>query len=62
MVKYKKIYKLVCNRCGKVYELELTENAFNKGKYKRFCSRKCANTRTHSVETKQKNRQCCKKI
>lgn len=54
MVKYKKIYKLVCNRCGKVYELELTENAFNKGKYKRFCSRKCANTRTHSVETKQK--------
>lgn len=54
MVLQKKKYKFICGYCGKEYEVEMTENTYNKGKYKKFCSRKCANTRTHSVETKEK--------
>ena len=50
----KNIYTFNCQKCGKEYKLELTENEFNKGKYKKFCSRSCANSRIHSEETKQK--------
>lgn len=52
----KNIYIFNCQKCGKEYKLELTENEFNKGKYKKFCSRSCANSRVHSEETKQKQR------
>lgn len=37
-----------CEKCGKI-----TENKFGSG---RFCSRACANTRTHSAETKERIR------
>ena len=48
------IYKLKCQLCGNEYELELTEIQYNSGKYSKFCSRSCANTRYHSDETKNK--------
>ena len=38
-----------CEKCGKI-----TEEKFGSG---RFCSRACANTRTHSAETKERIRQ-----
>jgi hypothetical protein len=41
----------ICERCGKVVE---DSEKFGSG---RFCSRACANTRQHSVETKEKIRQ-----
>jgi len=48
------IYKLKCKLCGKEYELELTESQYNKNNYSKFCSRSCANTRKHTIESKQK--------
>ena len=38
----------VCERCGKEYTLEC------KNATERFCSRSCANTRQHSLETRRK--------
>lgn len=46
--------KLVCQRCGKEYILNLTDKEFENNKYSKFCSRSCANTRQHSKETKKK--------
>ena len=37
-----KIYTFVCEVCGKEYQLELSENSYNKSKYKRTCSDECA--------------------
>ena len=44
----------ICPRCGKEFEIEIEESLFQKGKYRRFCSRSCANARVHSEETKRK--------
>lgn len=46
--------KLFCKKCGKEYILNLTDKQFDSGKYTKFCSRSCANSRQHSEETKQK--------
>ena len=46
--------KLICQRCGKEYILNLTDKEFSKEKYSKYCSRSCANVRHHSEETKQK--------
>lgn len=46
--------KLICKKCGKEYILNLTDKEFENGKYSKFCSRSCANSRQHSEETKQK--------
>lgn len=54
---YKYEYKeftLKCEKCGKEYKLMLTQKQFNEGKYKKHCSRSCANGRIHSEETKKK--------
>ncbi len=49
----KKNYELTC-KCGEDYTVNVTEKAFNKGKYKKFCCRKCANSRIFSEETRLK--------
>ena len=49
-----RVYNLICQKCGKEYSLELTESQFLKGKYRHFCSKRCANTRKHSEENKLK--------
>lgn len=51
--KKRKLYKFVCS-CTKEYEVEMTEYIFGTGKYKKFCSRSCANVREHSDLTKSK--------
>lgn len=47
-------YKFICQKCGKEYELNLTEKAFNKGNYTKFCCRSCANSRIRTPEIKEK--------
>lgn len=46
---------LYCEKCGKEYKLSLTDKEFDLGKYKKYCSRSCANSRgPRSNETKLK--------
>ena len=47
-------FKQICPKCGKEFEIECSESIYKRGKYKKFCSSKCANSRIHSEETKQK--------
>lgn len=52
--KKKKDYSFECKKCGKEYHEKITENNFNKGRYKKYCSITCANSRTRSFEVKSK--------
>lgn len=46
---------LICHRCGKHYTLLLSDQKFKSGKYTKFCSRSCANSRgEYSEERKMK--------
>ncbi len=47
----RKDYNFVC-KCGKEYILNLTLISFQKNKYRKYCSRKCANSH---VQTKEQN-------
>ena len=50
----KQVYKIICQKCGKEFELNLTIEQYNKGQYKKYCSRSCANSRILLEETKRK--------
>ena len=56
MKQNKNTYKFICKKCGKTYELQLTEKQYLTGKhsYKNYCSKSCANSRvlTDSIKTK----------
>ncbi len=54
-------YKLICPNCGNQYAVSITENQYKKGKYKKYCSRKCANKRILTEETKNKISKSLKK-
>lgn len=56
----KNVYTFICLKCGNKYNLELTNTDYIKGKYRKYCSRSCANTRVHSKETKEKIRNSIK--
>ena len=49
-----KTYKFVCKRCGKEYELTLSETKYKNHTYSDYCSRSCSNTRVRDEKTKQK--------
>lgn len=52
-----KVYTFVCEVCGKEYQLELSENSYNRGKYKKTCSDECAKKLTAKNTNKtEKNR------
>jgi len=51
-LKQKKI--LNCSKCGKEYEILVSEKSFLKGNYKKNCSLKCANSRNLTDEVKDK--------
>lgn len=54
---------LICEKCGKEYELNLTDKEFENKKYSKFCSRSCANSRgKRSEETKLKISQSMQKL
>lgn len=46
-------YDVICDKCGKQFTINLTEHQYNK-RTKFYCSRACANARTHSALTKTK--------
>lgn len=49
---------LICEKCGKHYTLTLSDKQYESGKYSKFCSRSCANSRgEYSEERKEKIRQ-----
>jgi len=47
----KKSFKMLTCKCGNLYEISITDKMFVSGKYKKFCSRKCANSRIMSDVT-----------
>ena len=49
----RKTYQCVCEKCNKEFEITCTEPQYFCIKHF-YCSRSCANTRTHSEETKKK--------
>ena len=48
------IYSIQCAKCGKKFQLQLTQHLYNSGKYRKHCSRKCANSRTWTEQDKLK--------
>lgn len=50
----KKDFIIICPRCGKEFVVNCTQNEYNRGEYRHYCSIKCAHSRTQSEETKQK--------
>jgi hypothetical protein len=46
--------KKVCPKCSSEFDVVATESEIRRGKVKNFCSRKCANGRDFSEETKKK--------
>ena len=44
----------ICPKCSKEFELTISKNNYNKGKYKKYCSRSCANSRQFTEESKKK--------
>lgn len=48
------IFEVKCKNCGSIFYVECSEKDFNKGKYRKTCSSKCAHFRIQSDETKKK--------
>ena len=49
-----KVHIRKCDKCKNEYQIICTDLQFKKEQFKHFCSRACANSRQHSIETKQK--------
>jgi len=69
--KYKKLYsgkekverrilKQNCPKCGNEFEVKITDSEFKKNRYKKFCSRICANSHIVNNELKTKISKSCK--
>jgi hypothetical protein len=50
----KKLYYFNCKKCSNQYELELKKVQIDNGKYRKYCSRSCANSRIVTDEHKLK--------
>lgn len=50
----KKVYSIQCAKCGKKFQLQLTQHLYNSGKYRKNCSRACANSKTWTEQDKLK--------
>lgn len=46
----KHIHKCTCKKCGKEYEVECSDSAWNAGRYRSYCSRSCANSHEMTPE------------
>lgn len=46
----KRTYTFKCKKCGKEYTLELSQLEFERGNYKKYCSRGCANSRDYAFK------------
>jgi very-short-patch-repair endonuclease len=45
---------LKCSKCSSEYVVKITERSFQKGKYSKFCSNRCAKSRVQTKETKER--------
>lgn len=57
-----KEYVVKCQKCNKEYIVKVTLEAFEKGNYKKYCSRSCANSRSFSEESKSKRKEVLKEF
>lgn len=57
----KKTIDLICKKCESKYIVFITEYKYEKNEYKKYCSRKCANSKNWSDEHKKKLSESCKK-
>jgi len=46
--------EIECKKCNNLYHINVTKKAFERGNYRKFCSRKCANSRQWDDEHKRK--------
>ena len=53
-------FKQNCPKCGKEFEIVITESEYKRNKYKKYCSRKCSNSHVISDELKNKISESCK--
>jgi endogenous inhibitor of DNA gyrase (YacG/DUF329 family) len=49
-----------CPKCNKEFEIKITNSELERNKYRKFCSRKCANSKQWSDEHKKKLSESCK--
>lgn len=47
-------YVIVCSKCGKEFKLQLHKSTYQSGRYRKHCSRACANSRTWTEQDKAK--------
>lgn len=47
------IVKQICPKCKKQFEIECTQSEYEKSKYRKYCSRSCANSHKLTNEQKQ---------
>jgi len=52
----REIFTQTCPKCGKEFTHELLKSSIKRGKYPKFCSKKCSHHRVLSAETKEKLR------
>lgn len=59
-------YEFVCKKCGSIFYKSMRINTYNslllRNKLPTFCKRVCANSREHTIETKNKIRETRKKF
>lgn len=53
--------KQKCPKCGIDFEIRILESLFNRNKYNKFCSKKCANAKIWSEDHKKRLSDACKK-
>ncbi len=47
-------YTIICSKCGKQFTLQITKLVYESGKYRKHCSRSCANSRAWTEHDKLK--------
>lgn len=55
-------YSIICQNCGKVFVVNLRKKQFEQGNYNKTCSNKCAHSRKHTNESRQKQSKSIKKF
>lgn len=53
----KKTFEVICTKCGKRFEVICTQNQFERGSYRKYCSKQCANSHARTEESKLKTSQ-----
>lgn len=49
-----KEFHITCKKCNNIFSVFTTQEKYDKGLYKAYCSRSCANSHIHSQDTKNK--------